>query len=89
MWPALTCEFYSRAPDHLPAAAEEGEGVCVQDPQNFLVFLGLEEKGIAKRGTRKGPFTKKQHPRSPKEEALKDSETHKAIDYSLSCSNLN
>lgn len=30
----------------------------MQDPQNFLVFLGLEEKGIAKGETGRGPFTK-------------------------------
>lgn len=54
----LTHELDSCTADHLPAAAEKGERMCVEDPQNFLVLLGLEEKGlISKRAAGKGPFS--------------------------------
>lgn len=53
----LTREFDNCTPDHLPAAVEEGKRMCVEDPQNFLVLLGLEERGlISKRAAGKGPF---------------------------------
>lgn len=52
----LTRELDSSTPGHLPAAVEEGKRMCVEDPQNFLVLLGLKERGlISKRAAGKGP----------------------------------
>lgn len=57
--------------------------MCVEDPQDFLIFLGLEEICIAKWATRNRSFSQNQHPRVIRRKNIKASETHTAITYSI------
>lgn len=68
--------------------------MCVEDPQDFLIFLGLEEIRITKWATRKRSFSQNQQPRGHKKEKNKgqrNSHSHYLFYWKMSYgySNLN